>query len=775
MAAYNSDTFPDQLIDPRKKGKDYILQYTKAAYGNSSRVLSGSFYFGNTRMEEIRQYAMGKQSVNKYKKILTGTENDDNSWMSVDWSVISIIPKLREIAISTMMQKIYDTSISAVDELSKTEQDKYINQLKIKIAMREALQQAQSPLLQNTSLQVKANEPQDMEQLEIETQFGFKHILATELENVLQIVLQENKSDYEKKKSLEDLYDYGLAGYTTYIDENGKVIYKNIPTEKLVLPYCEEPDFSDAEYIGYVDTVSVSDLVPYFDEDELKVIINSVAGKYDNPYLGSFVGNYSLHYDKFRVQVLSLRFNDYDIKVYKKEIDSDDNERFGKTEFEDIGKVGKDIEGKPKFLQQTSKVVRKCRWIIDTDFIYEYGVMENMNRKKSSWHETDLGIYLMAWNFNKMQFTGITERMIPIADAYMLTWYKLQNITNQLIPYIINIDYDALEQVPFGKSGENLKPMEIMDLIFQKYVAVGRSSGLDGNNKSGKIVSIEHSGMLEAFGQLYNDLSQKYNLLLQVSGFNAATDGSTINAKTLNGATVAMQQSTNSALFMIVDAEKKLFFNLCDGLIQKIQIATSLGKADGYIRALGKDTIKMISLSNEIPYREFGLYLEEAPSQEEWQEFLVDINKYDQQGLLEPQDKILLRSYKNLKKAYMILSYIIKKRKEEIQQIALQNQQSTAQVQIQSAQAAEQAKQKTLQVEYQLKMQIENAIGRWQYETAALKVEGGKTEAQISAQAKIIQQQIIESNKGKMNDADINLAHKKMQHEKELHYADSPA
>ena len=73
------------------------IWHTKAAFSNAGRLSSSSLYFGNNRMEEIRMYAMGKQPVNKYKKLLTGTESTDSSWMNIDWSVIHYSKQYAEL------------------------------------------------------------------------------------------------------------------------------------------------------------------------------------------------------------------------------------------------------------------------------------------------------------------------------------------------------------------------------------------------------------------------------------------------------------------------------------------------------------------------------------------------------------------------------------------------------------------------------------------------------------------------------------------------------
>ena len=737
-------TFPNDQIDPKLKGYDFILKFAKAAWANSSAVVpQGSMFFGVQKMQEIRMYAMGKQSVEKYKKQLSGKDATDTSWLNIDWSIVPIIPKFREIAISKLMQRMYDITASAVDPLAKSQEDDYWAQMKAKIMMRQMAMQQGSPLANSPQLMPNQGEPEDLEQLEMEMQFGYKHNLAMQAEEAIQLTLGNNKIERERKMVCEDLYDYGIAWYKEWIDENGMVKFKRVDPANVGTSYCIRPDFSDAVFVYEIESVLLADLVPYFTDAQMEKIVQEAAGKYGNPPLMTLNGSLSKYYDKFHVQVMDLEFISYNSYVYKSNVDGRGNQRFGKTEFKDINKVGSEEgEQDPKYLESTSKDVYQTKWIMGTDCMYDWGISKNQKRKKSSWWDTTMSFHGVAWNFYKMQYTGIIERLMPIADNYLLTWYKLQNLKNQLIPYLIYLDFDAVESVPFGKGGETMKPMEIIDLMFQKFVSIGRGSSIDGGRVNSKAIEIQSTGMLEAFTQLYNDLQMNYNLMQQISGFNAATDGSTINGKTLNGAVDSMVESTNSALFLLKDAERQLFVELCDAIIQKVQIAVKLGKVEGYVKALGTDSVKFLQISPDIALHEFGIFISDAPTDEERKELLMDLNLKDSQGLIDPSDKILVKECRNLKQAAMLLAYKIKKRREEVQNEQMQNQQMQQQGAQQAQAQADQAKMQFLQMENELKLAQINAQGQWQLAVANAKTNGKTTDTQIASEAKTLAAQI---------------------------------
>jgi hypothetical protein len=77
------------------------------------------------------------------------------------------------------------------------------------------------------------------------------------------------------------------------------------------------------------------------------------------------------------------------------------------------------------------------------------------------------------------------------------------------------------------------------------------------------------------------------------------------------------------------------------------------------------------------------------------------------QGQVDFEDAVYIEQITNLKQAQQVLSYRIKKKREEAQANAEKQQQMNGQIQQQSAQAAEQSKQQTLQMEMEMKMKME--------------------------------------------------------------------
>ena len=741
------NTYPPPYIDPRKKGYEWILQYCHAAWGDGRAYTpSTMFYYGQTRLNEIRQYGLGKQSISKYKKILLGDEQVDKSSYTIDWSPISFLTKFREIAISKILQRNYEVECFTVDPLAKSEEDAYYNRMKVKMMMRREAEKAGSELANSPMLAAQSNEPQDESQLEMQMKYGYKHQMAMESELGISLIQYQNNMDEARKRTVENEFDYGLGGYKDWIDERGMVKFREVNPQNLITSYCVKNDFSDAIHIGEVIFLDISDLAPYFDTDQMVFILQSVAGKYGNP--NNFPVSYvpGKQWDRFKVAVWDLEFKSWNTTVYKKEIDNRANLRINKSDHANMGnpEIIEFFKGQPepKYIDTTRLVWYKTKWIIGSDMMYDWGLSTNNKVKKSSWWQSECSYHLYAWNFSNMQFSGITERLMTLEDDLCLTWYRLQNLKNKLVPYLIKLDINALEGVNFGKGGKKMTPAELVDFMLQEFIVVYRSTDLLSKNPNYDPARIEATGQLQAFKLLYEHLQAGLQLMRDVTGLNELTDGSTPNAKTLVPVANAAIDSTNNALYLVMNADKQLVNSLCDAIVTRIQVAVKLGKVEGYAKALGSDTVRFYQISPDISNYELGIFVRNAPTYEERQAFIADLNLKDSQGLIDPADKLIVMKTPNLTQAGELLAFNIKKRKEEQHQQQMELVQQQTQGNAQVIQMGEQAKQQTIMMQHQADMELETLKGMIQFKIEMMKKTADISGEQLQADARTFGHQI---------------------------------
>lgn len=701
----NTD-FPSHLIDPKEKGRDWIMQYCKAAYSSfENDTPREMFYHARYKYEVQKQYAMGNQSIAKYRPLMGVEEEATETWLNIDWSVIPIVPKFRRIALGKLSKVDYNIVATPVDSLANDETNKYFADVTAKLVLREQAKQIDPTLLQAPALQLSPEEAKDLDELEMQMKYTWKHNMAIEAEEAIKLIFGQNDLETKRKVNRENLWDHGVAGYKEYIDNNGAIKIRAINPRNIITAYCKNPDFSDAPHIGEITEMTISELKQsagnQFTEEEYEQIAKNYIGLLGNPKeWPSSLSVYNKGYDRFRIRLLDIEFFSVNQIVFEQRVNRVGNKVFARAKFEDRNKR------KDKFDRVAYKVVYKGKWIIGTDYIFDYGLATDMKRAKSSLMDTTLSFHLIAPEFYDMKAFGMMDQLTPIADAIQIAWYRLQNAINQARPKGIMIEMGALEDIPLGKGGKKLQPLAVLDLYNKTGTLVYRKMDAQGRMSNIKPIEELENGLGKDVVSYWQIIQNNIQLLRDITGLNELTDGSTPDARTLTTVANMANESTNNAMQHIIWAERKLLESLANAVILRLQDVVQSGKVEGYVRSLGNNTMKFIKVSPKLAAYEFGILLEDKPTEQAKQQLFAQVQAMSAQGLMDIEDAIIIENTDNLKVAQQLLAYKMKKRKEEAEVADAQRQQQNAQVQVQSSQAAEAAKQQTLVVEGKVKADL---------------------------------------------------------------------
>ena len=739
--------YPSHLIDPREKGKDWIKQYCRAAWDSWNNDNPRSiFYNARYRYENLKQYAMGNQSVNKYKPLMGVDQESTETWLNVDWSVIPIIPKFRRIALGKLSKVDYNITATPVDSLANEENEDYFAGIKAKILMREEAAKIDPELLNAPALQMEPGEAATMEELEMQMKYTYKHQMAIEAEQGIKLVLEQNQIEKLRDQVREDLFDYGVSGYKEFIDSNGAIKIRRVNPRNVIINHCKRNDFSDAQYIGEVIEMTIADLKQMagnqFSESEYEDIAKNVLGRYGNPR--EWLDNLSIFnkgYDQFNIRVLDIEFFSVNDMVFEQRIDRRGNKIYAKAKYDDRNKR------KDKFERVSYKVVYKGRWIIDTNYLFDYGLCTNMKRAKSSLMDTKMSFHLFAPEFYDMNAHGIMEQVIPIADAIQIAWYRLQNAINQSRPKGIMIEMGALEDIPLGSGGKKLDPMSVLDLYNKTGTLVYRKADAQGRMTNYRPIEELENGLGRDAMNYWQLIQNHIQMLRDITGMNEMTDGSTPDPRTLTTVAKLAYEGTNNALYSIVQGDKFLLEDLSNDIILRLQDVAETGEVKGYIRALGSNTMKFFKMSSNVALYEFGIFLEDKPTDDQRAMLMQQVQAGQAGGMLDIEDAIIIQNTDNLKVAQQLLAFKIKKRREQEEEKAMRQQQMNAQVQQQSAMVAEQAKQQTIQVEGQMKAQLIQVEKELDSKLLEMKYQYELQLEQLRQTGKVVTKQ--EENKGK--------------------------
>lgn len=726
-------SYPRDDINPKDKNLDWGMQYLKASWYDWNYAIPRTvFYNAADKYEELRLYASGKQPINKYKKLMGVDEQTNLTYLNLDWTPRPFVIQKRDVAISKILQQLHSIVCTPIDPTAKAELDKYYADAKAKIAARMILQQQNPELAQHPMLMSAPGEPEDFEEMQMRIDFGEQFNRARDAEEAIQLGLYENEERLFDQKMVEDLFDCGVAGYREWLGEDNKPKFRNVNPENVITNWCKWFDFRDLKHAGEVvdelliDMACLTDKAGklVFTEEQIQDMRVAVAGKWSNPAMVGRSTNYYRTYDRFKVKVLDMEFLSYNEYNWEDGRDRRDNPKFSNASWD------KKSNGKSNYVRKKVKVVYCCKWIIGTNYAYDFHLKEDMkrtvdNKKKA---DTCLSFRFIALNFYEMRATGMMERLMPLIDDYQLTIYKIQNLKNRIVPNGWWIDLDALENVALNKGGENMKPLDLLQMFMETGVLVGRSQGVMGDNVNYKpIIPIQNSIATE-IQALYNDLQISMNQLQSMIGLNDITDASTPSPKLLNGVATMMDQGTNNSLYPLMQAKKYLKEKLANDVLCRIQQGLRKGGVSGYAAALNTNTLKFIQVSDALSLRDYGIILEERANDEQKQLLYQQMQFDIQNGFLDTSDAIYIMNVYNIKQAQMILAYRAKRNKEIAQQNEQQKIQMTIQGQQQSAQQTAAMSQQLEQMKHQFTMEEIQLKGQ-------IELEGIKLKMGIQAQA----------------------------------------
>jgi len=281
-----------------------------------------------------------------------------------------------------------------------------------------------------------------------------------------------------------------------------------------------------------------------------------------------------------------------------------------------------------------------------------------------------------------------------------------------------------------------MTPKELLDMFWQRNIMVYRSQNMQGQGTPNKPVEYQANASFGEVKLYWEQILNYIELIRQIMGLNELTDGSTPNSRTLTTVAKMAGQASNNALGDIEYAERRLREKLAGAVVLRLQDVVQRTDVKGYIRSLGTNTIKYFQMSPQFSLYELGAKLEQKPTAEARMRLLSMLDQYAAAGITRPEDHFLVEGTSNLKQAQEILAYKVKKRLEEKQGEAMQQQQMNGQIQQQSAQVAEQSKQQTLQLEYSLKMELEKVKGEIQMQIASLKLQNESENTFVREQSK---------------------------------------
>ena len=714
MAIYTNRQFPSQVVsDVEKTSYEYGLKVGKAIESEWFDGASSRWSSNNNNFHNLRLYARGEQSIQKYKDELS--INGDLSYLNLDWKPVPIIAKFVDIVVNGIAERTYDIKAYSQDAFGVNKRTEYMESILADMRTKEL--DAFSKQAFGISLAKNNTEtlPESEEELGLHMQLNYKQAVELAEEQALSVLFEGNKYELTKKQFYYDLTVLGIGAVKTSFNTSEGVTIDYVDPANLVYSYTDSPYFDDIYYVGEVKSIPVNELAkqfPHLTESDLEDIMKNKSYNRSNYN--------SIHsYDKEDnniVQVLYFNYKTYMNEVYKmKETGTGADKIIPK---DDTFNPPENKEGGYTRMLRSIETLYDGAMILGTDKLLKWEMSKNMMRPKSDFTKVKMNYAIVAPRMYNGKIDSLVKRITGFADMIQLTHLKLQQVMSRMVPDGVYLDADGLAEVDLG-NGTNYNPQEALNMFFQTGSVIGRSFTQDGDMNPGKVPIQEITS--GSGGNKMQALIGNYNYYLQmirdVTGLNEARDGSTPDKNALVGVQKLAAANSNTATRHILQAGLYLTAETAECLSLRISdIIEYSPTKNAFIQAIGTHNVATLKEMSELHLYDFGIFLELTPDEEEKMVLENNIQMALQQQNIELEDAIDLREIKNIKLANQMLKIRRKKKQQKDQAIQQQNiqmqsqanaqaAQAAAQVDVQKEQALAQGKAQLLQVESQLEAQ----------------------------------------------------------------------
>ena len=726
--------FPDQLeTDEIKKSKDWGIQVGHAIQNEWFRKTSvdGSrFYTNRDFFHKLRMYAKGEQSVQKYKKEMS--LSGDISYLNLDWTPVPIVPKFVDIVVNGMSNRLFEIKANAIDATSSNKKKKYKENLEKAMVAKPIIETAKqagydiSPVPEDQI-------PSGPEELNLKMQF-YKDEIEVVQEKAIENVLKLNRYDLIKKRLDEDATVIGVSACKHSFDKHNGIRVEYCDPANMIWSPTESPHFEDCYYFGEVKNVNITELKkinPDLSQEEIKEISKMAAkwGAYQNIRGGNINGNIknntaTLLYFCFKTDLNVVYKNKKTKNGGEKIIKRDDSFQGPKSSDANFEKVSKRID-----------VWFEGVLVLGTNHLLKWEVMKNMVRPKSAISKVYPPYVMCAPRMYRGRIDSLVKRMIPIADQIQLTHLKIQQVVAGMKPDGVFLDVDGLNSINLG-NGNSYTPEEALNLYFQTGSVIGRSFTEDGefNNARVPIQELTSSGANAKISSLLNMYNHHLNMMRDVTGLNEARDGSKPDQFALVGLQKLAALNSNTATKHVLESGIFITERLSECVCYRMaDILEFSDMKETFANMIGQNSIDTFEDILDLPFYDFGIYIEMTPDEEERQMLEQNIQTALSAGKIEIDDAIDIRTVKNIKIASELLKFKKKSKEERDAERNKQNYEAQAQAQASLAQSQSQSKAQIIQMQGQLdaqmsqmehQMALEKMAKEFEYKTQLINLQG---------------------------------------------------
>jgi len=747
----DSDVRPSHTINPREKDKNWILQNVKSIYKDFGRNYPNTFYNGRQRYDTVLSFVQGLQSPRKYQERYDQNKTVTQKKTSInhDKNSINIINKYFRLMYNSLGDVDFDITATPNNSLARDHEDEYRNKLETLMEMKKIAEDGGYDNVLAIAGQQGIEIPSDMEELELQMQMSEPARLSMEVEQGISWLNYLDDSDNKFREGDFYLLVFGACGAHAKVDINGISRTEDvIDPRDLLVGYSAKQDFRDISEVGEFRMATINDIRKEaggdLSKDDIEIISKNFEGKYNNGYVNDRhqynEGTGESLYANQRVLLLDVYFYSYDEVKKEIVIDKKGNKKIYDRQVYKKNKKGKIYKkkdnGKDVYITRT-KNVYKATWVVNSDYIYNAGLLRPTERTRSNPNDTKLPIQIVAPLMQDNNTQSIIEQMIPIEKQINVSWQKMQEAKAHARPPGFQINVDALKQAIEGFAGDWKNEKEVLDLVIKHNIMPFAMQGLDGVANGAKPFIPDEGGLGSNYDGWWRDIQNQMILMQEISGFANVAAGSADIKYTGKKVAEDAAATANLSIRHLFEAKINLYQRHMQSKVNLAMDSISKGNMFGYRRSFGKRTIEMIRVNKKAGLYDYNIKIEFRPNREQWakleRRIEIALSQPLDQGGIGADDAFMIENCENLKQAEALLSLKVKKNRKEAREQAMLMQQEKSQLDQESAIVASDKRLEAIQEEITLKSQlleIESNLKRlersedFQFELELKKLEG---------------------------------------------------
>jgi len=717
--------------------KDYFLSVVRYIYAWHAAGYTQTAFSqakADRSFAELRSYARNKQDVDKYKTFMRslGEADQKSPERNISWQTIPVLrgPRLRMIDKLQAIQP--DLQPRTNDITSANEKATRLNRMKIAADPRTQGMAADNPYF-NPELPNGIASQEDIDTYSI---LGGPTLeIEAKLKDLLDKYLMTQDTFSVLKMCQQDIVDLNFAA----VHVNKRAGHDDFRIEYIdpanfVMRRTIYPDAHDVDYMGYLRFQTLKEVAEESNvtEEELIEIAQRYAGILNNPASVArtgareqYVRDFSWYANR-RVSILTLYFIVREPEKYVVGQHKTGSRIFDKVELD--SRLDKRQEKKGKKIEAlTIHKLYKCKWVVGTDMVYDYGLAEDVVYEKANNGYLYPQIPIVVFNGTEPSFI---EDAIGLVDDIQIAVFKLRNTIRKMAPgprMVLDKSRMAPSVAIGGKSYtilEMLQKFQEEGLFVVETISDGAFSNEQDNHRMRPFEFVP-TGILEDIQALTTYIEQKKQELYTATNYNPVADGTNIIPDLLKGVMEGAQNATNSALMPMVRDYFDFYLRIGKFIKSLIQIRCVVPEgeirkifgnhaSDIYLRAFSID-MKLVSPENKQMLMQMLMQMGNA---------------------IPPETSILITraiEENDIARAQLLISKAVQAAKKEAQANEMTMLQAKSKAEAEAAIAMDQSKQQTakltseqevlaLQEEYRLKMDLMQA--EYDRKEEMLKMEG---------------------------------------------------